>query len=417
MKILFLRSHQELHITHLANSWRKLGHECDVVDSHSPEALKKIILDNNFDAVLTHNLYFFDELRSCGQDLELVFREMNKPIFVWFLDSPFSSGRMQRINEHVFGPYPQHLIHLVTDSGWIPALTERGLRAHYFPLAVDASVLERKPSERSSFRNKVAFVGKPWEDVHQAIDTTTKRKDFFHGVFLSELKALVLEKQGALGLENRWVETGLELIDRQIHPVFDTMNAPVRDYRRAFDAFMARIRGKVPAGFYRLILLLAGRVDMIFSYGQMSDYLSELQPLGLEVYGSTKWNWHLGEAASKSSRWLSQKELDDCFSSAGVSFCYTKQQFINGIHERPILIFGSGGFAVTDDKQDLTESYGDQPSFVYTCKEEAKEKVSFFLMNSREREKVQAQCRQWVQNRMTYDSRALDLMNVLKGYL
>jgi hypothetical protein len=411
-RLLFLRSGREEHIDDLAMACVERGHETQVLEVSDTKALQGCLRNPQFDLVLTHNLYIFDQYGAEGKQLEQELIELGRPIVAWFLDSPLATGSMQRLNETLFGPFPKHIHHWVVDSGWIPALQERDLKVEYFPLAVGPRWMSRSFQNSSAFSGKVTFVGKPWEDIREPMISKEAQESFFFQLFRDEFFAFAESKRSPLGLSRGELEQAAALIETLLRPLFQAMAEPLSRYPLEEAKFFEALKGKIPRSLYALLLLMRGRLSMIFSYGQLTTYLAGMN--GLEAWGSEGWSFFL---PNQRSRRLTDDELVDCFRNSAVSFCYTKHQFVHGIHERPILIFGCGGFALTDDRKDLRDAWGSRPDFVYSNLDEVREKVDFYLKNESARNHLSDQARSWVLKSMTYQHRAVDFERLMEKIL
>jgi spore maturation protein CgeB len=403
----------------LAWAFAQLGYDIQLFEMSagiSAEAFITELRQFSADVYITHNMYIFCNWGERGQAVESWIHSQSRPVAAWIWDSPLISGTMTLIQNYLFGPFPKNILHLCIDREWLRFLKDREIPCAYLPLAVDerfGNFISRTTWARSI---DVSFVGKPFVDIDTKLSSHGDVQRFFKNKFLEELFAIINEKQNILGVSPADIRQSMAVLELPLSQFFSKNFSESHDYSHHRDLLMGYLRGKIPPPVYKCMLLMLGRLDMLFSWGQMTNYLKDLETFGLKAFGGIEWGNYYLKNQSEPTRRLTDLELLDCFAQSKISFCYSKWQFLNAIHERPFMVAGLGGFAITDYRDVVLEAFEADEMITYRSFEEAKDKIAFFLKNDAHRMRIAANGKSRVLKDHTYRVRVEQMMAQIRDW-
>lgn len=319
---------------------------------------------------------FFLTINHSGLDREGLVSELcrtwQRPCLSWFVDRP-----------DLFLPYYRNLdnpwlAYAVWDLDARPSLEEQAAgRVFHLPLGADLARIKFAPG--SSWQRRVGFVGnsmqkavdKSWQGFRQACGQALSMQDFWSKV--------------AQGFATSTVrEIGAYL--QQEHPL-------AWEQRCSLDA------QKVAA------------LDAFLYWRSTQEYrircVRELLPFTPVIAGDDKWSQPLGEEAWKYAGALNYyTELPLFYAQTMINFNTTSMQMKGAFNQRVFDVPASGGFLLTDYREQLEEAFViGQEVVCYAHVEEIKDLIRYFLRHPKARAKITSQARQRLEKEHGYTHR------------
>ncbi len=418
MHILFIQASRESAYPALKLAFEKLNHRVSAIflDTTSDiEKLKIDILKERPDFCFTVNYYAFDSAHKNSSDFEFFFEQNSIPIVSFYWDAPWVSGSWKHLERLQKGPFSKNTIFLTIDRAHYAFFRQRGMRAEYFPTAVDSNLFNFSASTefKSKFSLPLVFVGTPHSQLSFQIDSLEEINDSYSRLFLAEFEA---NAKNILGREIQFsLKTWIEKITLNVQEFFKCSIHTASDYDKHTTIFYNETKMGLPPEAQHVIDLMRGRLDMLYSWWQVHSCLYRLQNSGLSVFGGEEWKKFLLPNLKNESPRLSDDELWACFQNAKISLCMTKWQFRSAVHERPLQILACRGFPLTDYRSDLDELFEPQEIESYKSIEEAQDKIKFYQKNESARLKVIERGSKRVQENHTYDHRAQRILEIIKS--
>jgi spore maturation protein CgeB len=109
---------------------------------------------------------------------------------------------------------------------------------------------------------------------------------------------------------------------------------------------------------------------------------------------------------------LSLEEVRAVFAYSKISFCLTKMQFSDVLHERIFTVLACHGFPLCDFRRSIDEAFPKNSIATYHSFDDAKEKIKYFLKHDSERIQMAAKAREWAFEHHSIQSRALKILEI-----
>lgn len=374
------------------------------------------------DFCFTNVYYVFQLWLPRGLELEAYLEKQNIPVGAWMFDSPLASGSQFGVYRFQNERIPQNVLFLCMDQENQRWLLEQGARAAYFPLAFDRDLAEKpsSPELLSRYSHALSFVGRPFSPDAPMANRDAMLDYFFYRI-LSEFAAYLqsfAESKSITDLKPSSHEA-LTLLFQSLAPEFEIFLSHrytnASDYRIAMMRLSDFMREKLSAAQFSVFQTFQGCLDIIYSNFQMADYLSELRPLGLRIFGGEDWSQKIFPDSKDLSPRLSQEELVAVFRASKINFCYTKWQFRDAAAERGFLIYGVGGFPLLDYRESLNTIYQQGEYVAYQSIDEAKDLIRYYLKDEAARNAIIEKGRARILSEHTYAHRARELIQIVKN--
>ena len=371
----------------LINAIRLLGYrmdtiflekEAEVARNEFVEDLLRTVMEFRPDFVLTINHMGFDR-EGIVTDL---LTTLEIPFASWFVDSPMLIVRHYRRN---ISPYCAIFL---WDSDYIKDIKELGFdKVHYLPLGSDPQTFTPMGIKKNSMssRHIVSFVGNSMVGVVQEriqrLAIPQEQMDF-----IEEL-AIEYAKSGARN-------TGdiLDLPQYAVRPLVKKMN---NGRRLDFEA------------------LIMWKSTQLHRLG----YVEMLEPFLPVVRGDKGWNKLLGRSFQIGPELSYYRELNSFYNASKINFNVTSTQMRNAVNQRVFDVPASGGFLLTDYKEQLEDLMHVGTEVVcYRDKEEIPELIRFYLGQDDLREKIAQRARKRVLAEHTYVHRLEELCRLMRDH-
>ncbi len=416
LRILVLKWEDEIIMDALHRGLKKLGHESQMIQITPASDVEDVIDDVvkfKPDFCLTHNYTIFHMWFGSGLEFEKFLKSEDIPVAVWLFDSPIATGPYFGIDRFLFGKFPANLHFFSVDRLHMDLLKFKGLSSSYLPIAADEAYAQWKPQNEllQRFKCDLSFTGRPFESFNYYSPDHELCSDFYFSC-CKEFRG-VINNFGESGLIPETRSIPPADIDQAIHQsvplfqgFFNIQYNSAEQYEAAVSKLYQSLGSQLPGPLYRAFLGYMGRLDMLYSYYQLIIYLRRISDLGLRAYGGDAWGLYSLKDYKHPTPRLSQEELLSLFSASKVSFCYTKWQFRDAVHERPFLIYAVGGFPLTDFRSGLEVCFEKDEIVSYRSIEEARDLILYYQRNETERLKFVEKGRARVLRDHTYTNRA-----------
>lgn len=391
----FLKAGAESHI--IDASVLTLADVSGAIDSFKPD----FCLINNFDIFSVHPE---------GDFFEDLFRSKSLPVLSWYFESPELAGKVKLLMRWLRGPFPSGVSFMVTDSHFTDFFKARGSQAFHLPLAVDEAILNRKFNDdvlqsRLTDADSVLFSGSAllpegnYKTEEDRLNTFVgfASMEFQHLIgrqFSSEYEAMF--KEGLREIFNHWTDMGL-------------------NFRNKRSEIVKAIMALLPEGGARdALTVYQSRIDVLFSFFQLGNTLEYVSSrLPLQLHGSDEWSRFNIRTLTPAKR-LTNDELYSCFSKSFAVLCHTKHCFVRFVHERVLMTYATGGFPITDHREDLWTIFKPGGVATYSDIREIPEIFSFYQRHVDSRQKMIASAREIISSAHTYDHRAQSILEIAR---
>jgi spore maturation protein CgeB len=395
-------------------SFKSLGHEVEIfqLDKANWESCENWLTQNHFDLYLTGNFVAFHYWKH-GSHLEKWIAEKQTPLMVWHWEKIFFSGDGYLKTRLEKTAIPKNFLFFVTDCQDIETLKSYSIRAHYLPLAVDDDLqhFAPTPEHQKKFSHDVVFSGTPFtlESVY-----TSDEAEFRRGFVVNNLLEFYSRAKQQLGIsppspaKNNEILQALNLLYSVQYPNYSAFDEAFSKTQQVIFHLVGEPLGSFFAQYQ-------SRLAYIYSYFQTSVYLKQLQEFGIRIYGSEGWRNHLTDYPFEIPR-LSDNDFYGCLATSKITFCITKLQFHEFLHERSMMALACGGFPITDHRQAIEALFESDELVSYRSFEEAKNLIRFYLQNESERQKISAKGRARVLSSHRYQHRVQRMLQVASDY-
>jgi hypothetical protein len=390
------------------------GHEVEVLrleDCSLKEALTWIE-DGGFDYFLTGNFIAFHGPKF-GRELEEHLRSKNLPCVIWHWEKVFFSGMgylRKRLEE---GPLPKNFLFLVTDRSDISVLKPYGVEAHQLSMGVDDTLRNFKPRVDSLKRLQydVCFSGTPF--LLQGVESSSLEslKKTFVANALMEFYSRA-QKLSAVAMTSVRHASLLESLYRVFSVSshsYSSLEVALSELRKIWSQSLNAQWLEVFDRSYR------DRLSYIYSYFQLCAYLKQLRKFDIRIFGSEEWSKYIEGYTYPSPR-VSDDDFYAMLSASKISFCLTKLQFHEFVHERPLMTLASGGFPITDFREELYTMFDRDELVSFESIEEAESLIDYYLKHESERLSIVEKGRARVLSNHTYSHRIQELTRLVKDH-
>lgn len=279
----------------------------------------------------------------------------------------------------------------VFDSALVNELRAKGVETiHYVPLAVNTKrmqSLEITQQDKMRFSNEISFVGSLYNEEHNFYERliTAAQDEEMQGYIDG-----IIEAQKKVYGYNFMAEC---LNDEMVEKI-----RKVLPFRISEDSYLEE--RQVYADYY-----LARRLA----------YLERVELLTLlSQYFSVSYYTHRQESQIGKAKNCGQihyfNEMPKVFRLSKVNLNPTLRSIKNGIPLRAMDILGAGGFLVTNYQEDFMKHFEPEVHFTYyTGKEEAVEKINYYLQHEEERKKIVENASQLIYKEHSYEVRLMEI--------
>ncbi len=387
LNILLINS-QYLLMGELVNGIRGLGHElrtliidreAEIIQHDFAEKLLKILIEFKPDFLLTVNHLGFDR-EGIVTDL---LTALKIPFASWYVDSPML------IIKHYERNLSPYCAIFLWDEDYIQDIRALGFdKVHYLPLATDPNVfrpIEPTKNPLLSHRNEVSFVG------NSMVRKIRKR-----------LQRLGLSNEHKPFVE----ELGKAYARSSVRNVGDILE--LEQYKRHY--LVQRMQNGKRVDFETLIMWEATQTYRL-------KYVQMLESFNPVIRGDDGWHAVLNGTFRTGPELSYYDELNYFYNVSEISFNITSTQMRNSVNQRVFDVPASGGFLLTDYKQQLEGlmKIGEEIA-CYRDKEEIPELIRFYLKHERQRKNIVEQGRKRVLAEHTYVHRLKELCGYMKKH-
>jgi len=380
LHILLINS-QYLLVEELVNAIRILGHhlktivierEAEIAQNEFAESLLRILIEFKPDFVLTINHLGFDR-EGIVTDL---LTTLKIPFASWYVDSPML------IIKHYERNLSPYCTIFLWDKDYIEDIKALGFdKVYYLPLATDPDIFRPVTPKKNpllSQGNEVTFVG------NSMVNKIQKR----------------MEK---LGISNKYKNQIEELgsayarcNSRNVGYILDE-----DPYKR--DPLVQKMQDNKRIDFETLIMWQATQIYRL-------KYVQMLEPFHPTIRGDDGWHKLLNGSFQLEPELAYYYDLNYFYNVSKINFNITSTQMRNAVNQRVFDVPASGGFLLTDYRQQMEELMKVRKEVVcYEDKEEIPELIEFYLKHDSLREKIARRGRRRVLNEHTYTHRLKEL--------
>ncbi len=387
LHILVINS-QYLLMGELVNAIHILGHklrtviverEAEVARNDFIENLLRVLIEFKPDFVLTVNHLGFDR-EGIVTDL---LTTLKIPFASWYVDSP-----MLIIKQYERNLSPYCTIFL-WDRDYIIDIRALGFdKVHYLPLATDPDIfrpIDPKKNPLFSQRNQVSFVG------NSMVKKIQKRME---RLGLTDEQRRFTEELGRAYAQCNSRNVG-DILDQEAykrHPVVQKMQNGER------------------VDFESLIMWQATQIYRL-------KYIQMLEPFDPIIRGDDGWRAVLNGSFQLGPELSYYYDLNYFYNVSKINFNITSTQMRNAVNQRVFDVPASGGFFLTDHKEQLEGLMKVGEEVVcYRDKEEIPDLIKFYLKHDTLREKIARQGRKRVLKEHTYVHRLEELCLYMKRH-
>lgn len=277
------------------------------------------------------------------------------------------------------------------DSVLVNELKAKGVETiHYMPLAVNTKrmqSLDITENDKLRFSNEVSFVGSLYNEEHNFYDRlAAASKDEELIGYLDG----VIEAQKRVYGYNFMAECLSDEIVEKIRKALP--------FRISGDSYLEE--RQVYADYY-----LARRL----AYLERVELLALLSQFFSVSYYTHKQDSQIGKAKNCGQIHYFD-EMPKLFRLSKININPTLRSIKNGIPLRAMDILGAGGFLVTNYQEDFMKHFEPEVHFTYyTSKEEAADKINYYLQHEGEREKIAANAWELIRREHSYEVRLTEI--------
>ena len=387
LNILLINS-QYLLMGELVNSIRGLGHElktiivdreAEIAQKEFVDELLRVLIEFKPDFVLTVNHLGFDR----EGIITSLLTTLKIPFASWYVDSPML------IIKHYERNLSPYCVIFLWDEDYIPDIQALGFdKVHYLPLATDPNVfrpIESTKNRLLSHRNEVSFVG-------------------------NSMVKKIQKRMERLGLSNEHKpfieELGKAYAHASVRNVGDILDQ--EQYKR--HPLVQRMQNGKRVDFETLIMWEATQTYRL-------KYVQMLEPFNPVIRGDEGWHTVLNGTFRTGLELSYYDELNYFYNVSEISFNITSTQMRNSVNQRVFDVPASGGFLLTDYKQQLEGLMKIGEEIVcYRDKEEIPELIRFYLKHDGLRKNIAEQGRKRVLAEHTYVQRLRELCGYMKRH-
>ncbi len=387
LHILLINS-QYLMMGELVNAIGVLGHElktlviereAEIGQHDFVEKLLRVLIEFKPDFVLTVNHLGFDR-EGIVTDL---LTTLEIPFASWYVDSPMLIIKHYERN---LSPYCSIFL---WDQDYIKDIQTLGFdKVHYLPLATDPDIfkpIEPRKNPLLSQANAVSFVGNSMTNKIQ------KRKERL-GI-TDEHKSLIEQLGRAYAQCN----------SRNVGDVLD--QDPYKG-----DPLVQKMQNNKRVDFETLIMWQATQIYRL-------KYIQMLESLNPTIRGDDGWKKLLNGSFQLGPELAYYYDLNYFYNVSKINFNITSTQMRNAVNQRVFDVPASGGFLLTDYKNQLEALMKVGEEVVcYRDSEEIPELIKFYLKHDTLREKIARQGRKRVLKEHTYVHRLEELCLYMKRH-
>ena len=387
LHILLINS-QYLLMGEVVSAIRILGHklrtiiierEAEIAPHDFVENLLRVLIEFKPDFVLTVNHLGFDR-EGIVTDL---LTTLKIPFASWYVDSPML------IIKHYERNLSSYCAIFLWDEDYIPDIQTLGFdKVHYLPLATDPDIfrpVDPKKNPLLSQGNEVTFVG------NSMVKKIQKRMERLR---LTDEHRKPIEELGRAYAQckHRNVSDILAQKTYVDHPLVKKM----QDNKRI--------------DFETLIMWQATQIHRL-------KYIQMLEPFHPTIRGDEGWHKLLNRSFQLGPELSYYYDLNYFYNVSKINFSVTSTQMRNAVNQRVFDVPASGGFLLTDHKQQLEKLMKVGKEIVcYRDKEEIPELMEFYLKHDTLREKIVQKGRKRILGEHTYTQRLKELCRYMKNH-
>lgn len=394
----------------IAKSIRSEGHELSLfnLENQSWEACRDFLEKSNFDFLVTGNFVAF-HLWKHGPELEAYLSDRNRPCIIWHWEKVFFSGNAYLKERLERASIKSNFIFLVTDKSDITVLKSYGISAKYLPLGVDDDLVHFRPSEfqKKQFSHALGFSGTPFKlEAVQASDLVNLRRGFVANTLL-EFYSRAQAKFKSISMPRDLNATALQIVNE----VYESLPETFQEFRAAFSRAHQSFGSAAGSEWANLFENYQSRLAYIYSHFQLCVYLTKLSEFDVRISGSDLWNLFIPHYRHPSAR-LSESDFYGLLACSKITFCLTKLQFDNFLHERSMMTLACGGFPITDFREVVREHFEPDELVTYSSFDEAQDRIRHFLRTNSERSQITERGRARVFKEHLYKFRVRSLVQI-----
>ncbi|MDB5037268.1 MAG: CgeB family protein [Bacteriovoracaceae bacterium] len=395
-------------------SFRSEGHEVELFQLSGSGWLDCLhfIENGKFDFFLIGN---FSALHSWafGQELETYLADHKKICAIWHWEKIFFSGSGYLLDRLKRGPLSKNFMFFVTDKDDVAILKAYDIHTIHLPLAVDDALLHFRPDQKAVKRlsHDLCFSGMPF---------------FLQGIEKNDETAL-----GNVFVVNNLLEFYSHLVTNKISPkpssdvhlrivnkfseFYSGIYLNIDDFKSALEQLEAALQTDLDSRALDYLKKYRYRIAYIYSYFQLCTYLNRLKKFDIRVYGSPEWSKYLYNYSHEIPR-LSDDEFYTLLHASKITFCLTKLQFRNFVHERSMMTLACGGFPITDYREAIHEIFEKDELICFHSIEEAEDLITYYLKHDEERKKISQKGQARVFNSHTYSHRVRTMIDEVQSH-
>ncbi|MDB5036844.1 MAG: hypothetical protein JWQ35_372 [Bacteriovoracaceae bacterium] len=415
---IFLLKYEDPILGYLEDSFQKLGHktfsiECKDLD---PNSILSAIEANPSDFYLINNLDLFFAHES-GREIEDRLLSKNLPLVSWHFESPHFCGRLAGVRRWFENTYPRGIYFLVTDTGNIQFFKDRALAVDFLPLGVDSSVAHSSHLKGKGVGADILYTGTPFFKIASKINEGFQKivdlhLDFFRSKFWN------IYQHGFVDQND--IDHKIRELDAAIYPLlrnfFSTLFNSTQDYQKAREDLLGQVAEKnLFSSLAPYHFSFVPALDVSYSFFELNVYLDRLIDHGLQIFGSEDWQPLLPRYSAPTMK-LSHEDLLASYRNSKIVFCLTKRTQNHFVHDRVFSILASGGFPLTDHRDDLDLLFEPNEVVSYRGMEEAIDRAEFFKSNESSRMKIVEAGRKRVLSSHTYFHRAQKMLELVSRH-
>jgi len=363
----------EVLVEDLQQSLTPEGH---IMETFSLERIRDLLDTFKPDIVLTMNGSGLDNDGIISQEYE----RRKIPFLTWFLDRPLQTdigNRYVKENSHLF----------TFDKIYIKGLEEAGFRSvHYLPLATNPDRF--RPLYGLAHEKKVCFIG---ELDYKTIQYLTRNIDaMVEGAdenFYLCIESAIQEQMKGVGRDT-W-----QIIDESLKRGGEDTTGFPQIFRDLLEGFVERESG------LRLRL-------------ETMKAVSERFPVA--VYGDELWEKVMGGRFLGKVNYFND-EVVQAYNRYAIQVNISKFQLRTTINQRPFDVSASGGFLITDIRDDLYELFSPDEMVSFKDTQDLLEKIDVFINDEKLRKEYVQRARRRVLAEHTYDNRVDRMLEIVRG--
>jgi spore maturation protein CgeB len=384
VRILLLNTGYYL-IREVRNAIERLGHQFRQLNvenrrTATDDFLRMLLAetaDFNPDFVLTVNHLGFDRN---GVLTDLLTR-LKLPAASWFVDSPLMILNRDGTNRSPFCSI------FLWDSDYISEVKTLGFEnVHYLPLATDEQI----------FR----------PDAGKAASAAVPCDCGFVG---DSMAGAVGDKKKSVGVDPEL----MTLVDRAaLDFLANTERTADGALARSYLARLPDTQDLSVEARMELTMLITWRATQMYRL----NLVQSVSPLSPTIVGDSGWKDLLNGGSYRLHPPLDYyKQLPGFYSQCHVNLNATSQQMKTGVNQRVFDVPASGGFLITDHRDQLAALFEPgREAITYDHPEEALDLTRYYLTNDAERRRVTEAARNRILNEHTYCHRVADLIVAMR---